>query len=146
MIRPYKSEDTDALITLWRAASAVAHPFLTPEFLDQEAENMRNIYLVHAETWVREQNGSPVGFIALINTDGGTEVGGLFVDPDYHKLGFGRALVDHARTLKGTLDVEVFERNSIGRRFYARCGFVETDRSFHDASKQTTLRLRYATT
>ena len=146
MIRPYMTEDADALINLWRDASAVAHPFLTPGFLDQEADNMRNIYLIHAETWVAEKDGSPVGFVALINSADDTEIGGLFVAPNCHKQGFGRLLVDHARALKGPLDVEVFERNSVGRRFYDRYGFVEIARSFHDASQQATLKLRYVTT
>lgn len=140
MIRHYSQEDTDALLEIWRKASILAHPFLEEAFVKQVAKDMRGIYLPNAETWVMEEEGKPIGFIALV----GDEIGGLFLDPDYHGKGFGRALVDHAFSLKGPLSVEVFEKNRIGRRFYERYGFIEMDRYFHDLSAQVTLKMRAA--
>jgi len=137
MIRKFQPEDTDAVVSVWWAASRLAHPFLPNAFMAQEADNVRNIYLPNAETWVVEQGGTPVGFIALI----GDEIGGLFLDPSCHGAGLGRALVDHAVGLKGRLRVEVFENNHIGRRFYERYGFVENAAYRHDASGEMTLKL-----
>lgn len=138
MIREYKIEDADHLVAIWRAASKVAHPFLTAAFVDQEEQNLRNIYLLHAQTWVLEENGQPIGFIAMIED----EIGGLFLDPDFHGKGHGKAMVDHVAGLKkAALHLEVFENNSIGRRFYDRYGFTETGRYTHKASGELTLKL-----
>ena len=137
MIREYLASDIDALISIWLKASAVAHPFLTEEFMAQGTRDMRNIYLPNAETWVLETQGQPAGFISLI----GDEIGGLFLAPASHGRGFGRALVDHAYQLKGPLCVEVFEKNSIGRRFYDRYGFIETGRYDDEASGQVVIKM-----
>ncbi|WOF72492.1 GNAT family N-acetyltransferase [Parvibaculaceae bacterium PLY_AMNH_Bact1] len=139
MIREYKTEDTDALVSVWKAATSVAHPFLKQAFMAQETENLRNLYLPNAETWVVEDNDAPVGFIALI----GDEIGGLFLDPACHGKGLGKAMVDHAIGLKGPLWLEVFEKNAVGRRFYDRYGFVETDRSMHEASGEIAIKLTF---
>lgn len=137
MIRQYQPEDSDALIAIWQSANAMAHPFLDAAFVAQVAKDMRALYLPNAETWVLENQGKLVGFIALI----GDEIGGLFLEPAVHGQGLGRALVDHAVDLKGPLRVEVFEKNAIGRRFYDRYGFAETERYIHDISGEMTLKM-----
>lgn len=137
MIRKYKPEDTDDLITIWRTANAFAHPFLSKSFVERVENDMRTLYLPNAETWVLKNNGTAIGFTALI----GNEIGGLFLNPAYHRRGFGRALVDHAFTLKGSLKVEVFEKNATGRQFYDAYGFAETKRHLHKASGETVLTL-----
>lgn len=68
------------------AASLIAQPFLDDDFLDQEKENIRKIYLSGAETWVCEDQGRVAGFISLLEN----EVGAIFVDPAIQKRGLGR--------------------------------------------------------
>jgi hypothetical protein len=51
LLRPYREEDFDDLGTAWRAASLVAHSFLSPDLLDAEVESIRDIYLPASETW-----------------------------------------------------------------------------------------------
>ncbi len=137
MIRHYRPEDTEALISVWRNANAQAHPFLTAALTRQVAQDMRDIYLPNAETWVLEHAGEPAGFIALA----GDEIGGLFLEPVMQGQGMGKALVDHAAGLHGPLSVEVFEKNAIGRRFYDRYGFLETSRYRHEPSGEMTIRM-----
>lgn len=137
MIRRHRDEDTDAVVSVWRRASAVAHPFLAKAFLDQEEENVRNVYMPLAEVWVLEADGGIIGFIALLDT----KIGGLFLDPDHHGRGYGRMLVDRAVAEKGAVTVEVFKANAIGRRFYDRYGFRLTEEFTHEASGQPTLRM-----
>jgi putative acetyltransferase len=96
MIRKYKTEDTDALITIWDNAEALAHPFLSAEVRDQVRKDMRNMYLPNAETWVLEDDGAPVGFIAMIDK----EIGGLFLNPSQQGKGMGRQMVDYVVSLK----------------------------------------------
>ena len=141
-IRKYRPEDTDALVAIWESANSLAHPFLSEAFVAGEATSIRKQHLPNAETWVLRHDGDTVGFIALV----GDEIGGLFLEPSHHGQGLGRALVDHAASIKDNLYVEVFEKNVIGRRFYDRYGFVEVNRYLHGASGEMTLRLTLPTT
>ena len=138
MIRKYQTEDTDALVLIWQNANSLAHSFLADDFVAQVAKDMRNVYLPNAETWVWEVDGRVLGFMALI----GREVGALFVDPDSQRSGIGRALVDKAKKLRGTLEVEVFEKNKIGRAFYDGYGFELVRKKIHPESGFETLRLK----
>jgi len=137
MIRKYRPEDCDEVLRVWAAASALAHPFLSQQFLEQERHEIRNVHLPEADTWVWEAGGHVVGFIALL----GNEVGGVFVDPGFQRSGIGWALMDHARTLRGKPQVEVFLENSIGRAFYARYGFEPLLQRVHESTGLQVVRL-----
>ena len=137
MMREYNTDDTDALITIWDKAEPLAHPFLSDEVRDQVRRDTVNIYLPNAETWVLENDGTPVGFIAMI----GTEIGGLFLDPSEQGKGLGRQMVDHVVAIKGPLTVEVFKDNKIGLPFYERYGFVVTGEGVFDASGDETFKM-----
>lgn len=137
MIRPYAEQDVDALIEVWRAASQIATPFLSAEFLAQEASNIRNLYLPNAETWVIDSGDVVAGFLALI----GDEVGAIFVHPDYQGQSLGRALMDHAVSLRASLFLDVFKENAVGRRFYDRYGFQYESEHTHEETGRQLLRL-----
>jgi putative acetyltransferase len=140
MIRKYEVTDIEAVVSSWRLSSELAHPFLSQAFFDQEDENLRNIYVKFAETWVCEVDGRVVGFIALV----GNEVGGLFLDPAYHGRGFGKAMVDWAVREKGhRLSVDVFKENVIGRHFYDSYGFKFLEEFIHEPTGQVTLKMTY---
>lgn len=89
MIRQYHPKDCESVLNVWATASAVAHPFLGEEFLQQERCNIQNLYLPQAQTWVWEadaqdgQGGQVVGFISLL----GNEVGGLIRGSAISRLG-----------------------------------------------------------
>ncbi|WP_369757734.1 GNAT family N-acetyltransferase [Falsihalocynthiibacter sp. CO-5D18] len=141
MIRKYKTEDTEALITIWDHAEPLAHPFLSADVRGQVREDMRNIYLPNAETWVLENGGAPVGFIAMIDK----EIGGLFLDPSQQGKGMGRQMVDHVVSLKGPLTVEVFKDNKIGLLFYKHYGFEVVGEGAFDASGDETFKMAMPT-
>ena len=138
MIRKYNRQDLDDLLAVWAAASEISHPFLTSDFLASERENIPNIYLPNAETWVFEDNGRVVGFVALL----GNEIGAIFVHPSHSRKGIGRGLMNKARELRGELEVEVFVANTIGRAFYEKCGFEPVEEKVHDQTGLDLLRLR----
>lgn len=138
MIRPYRETDVEDLLEVWERASRLAHPFLSEDFMEKERADIRNAYLPVAETWVWEEDGRVVGFMSLL----GNEVAGLFVLPSRHRSGIGRAFIDHARDLRGELEVEVFKENAIGRAFYSRCGFTPLREIVNAATGLPALRLR----
>jgi putative acetyltransferase len=139
MIRAYQDPDLNDLLDVWEQASRLAHPFLDDDFLRFERQAIAELHLPAAETWVFVVEERVVGFIALV----GDEVGALFVDPAHHRRGIGRALMDHARAIRrDPLEVEVFEANAIGRRFYVRYGFVPVKERVHEQTGHPLLRLR----
>ena len=138
-IRPYVADDLDATLDLWYRASLIAHDFLTEEFFEQERVAITEEHMPNAVAWVVEDEGDVVGFLAM----GGNEVGAIFVDPNRQGEGFGRALMDHAAGLHETLELEVFERNRVGRRFYDRYGFTVVGRSETGHAGEATLRMRF---
>lgn len=127
-IRPYDLRDQEQALSVWLEASRVGHPFLGEEVLAQQQVLVRDVYLPEAETWVADEDGRIIGFIGLLDD----LVGGLFVAPDQHGKGVGRALIKHASDLKGSLTVEVYAANPMAPDFYRRCGFVEFERKDHD--------------
>jgi putative acetyltransferase len=142
MIRPYIDEDLGGLLDVWYRASLIAHSFLSEEFFETERRLIAERWLPIAETMVYETSGRVVGFLALI----GNEVGAIFVDPDSQGRGIGRALMDAARDSRPFLELDVFEANSIGRRFYDAYGFEFVNRHVNEAVGEPELRLRLGKT
>ena len=138
MMRAYDEKDLNELLEVWYSASQVAHPFLDEAFFEQERHDIAALYLPKAETWVYEVDGAVVGFISLI----GNEVGGIFVDPQYHGQGIGRALMDKAQSIRDVLELDVFEPNHVGRSFYETYGFRRVDVTVHEETGFRQLRLR----
>lgn len=137
MIRPYVEQDLDELVDVWYRASLIAHPFLSPEFLDEERLRIADKWLPLAETVVAICDGRVVGFLSLV----GNEVGGLFVDPDFQRRGIGRSLLDWAQQSRTCLELGVFEANQNARRFYEAYGFEVVSRGVHEETGHMELRL-----
>lgn len=125
MIRPGVPGDADRNLEIWRAAVSATHDFLSPEdFASIEA--VVAAWLPAADLWIHAApDDSPLGFMAV----SGSHVDALFVDPACHGRGFGRALILHARRLRGALTVDVNEQNPGAVGFYRRLGFEQTGRS-----------------
>ena len=139
IIRHYKDSDLNDVMSSWENASKIAHPFLTEEFLELERYNIPNVYLPNADTWVAENDGQVIGFIALI----GSEVGAIFVQPCFQGAGVGWALMNKAQELHGNLEVEVFKDNPIGRKFYSSYGFEYLEEKHHEPTGKQVLRLKF---
>ena len=135
-IRQYEETDLDEVLNSWEAATRLAHNFMTDEFLAQERKNVAEIHLPNTDTWVAELDGRVKGFIALM----GNEVGAIFLQPDCHGEGVGKAPMDKAQELHGDLEVEVFKENAIGRNFYSKYGFEYLEEKFHEPTGQQVLR------
>lgn len=138
VIRKYAPEDKEAVLRVWYESAQVAHPFWTPERFEHEQRAIADQFLPIAETYVFERTGTVVGFLSLL----GTEVGGLFVTPRYHRQGIGRALMDEARASRDHLELDVFEANVVGCAFYLQYGFGVVGERVDEATGLRVLRLR----
>ncbi len=140
MIRKYRNDDLEELLSVWKSASELAHPFLSKEFLALERSTIAEKHLPVVETWVYENEGRILGFVSLL----GNEVGAIFVDPEHQRRGIGGRLMDKARELHGELELEVFKANGIGRAFYAKYGFEAIGERVDEEAGHEVLRLRLA--
>ncbi len=50
--------------------------------------------------------------------------------------------MDHARGIRDFLELDVFEENAAGRRFYEKYGFREVDSHLREETGHTLLRLK----
>jgi ribosomal protein S18 acetylase RimI-like enzyme len=123
-LRPYRPKDLEDCMTIWRKASLAGHPFLSPTEIEADEPLVRDQYMPMAEITVASLDSCVVGFIAML----GDVVGGLFVAPEQHRLGIGRALIAFEAKRRGRMTVEVYEENTKARAFYRASGFVETGR------------------
>ena len=139
-IRQYEETDLEAVLSSWEKATRLAHPFMSDDFIAQERINVAEKYLPNTDTWVVEIGGNVEGFIALM----GNEVGAIFLMPNFHGKGAGKALMDKAQELHGDLEVEVFKENTIGRKFYSHYGFIQVEEKKHEPTGQQLLRLKFA--
>ena len=139
MIRKHTGKDLKQIINIWYQASTIAHPFLNASFVEKVKLDMTNIYIPNSETWVYEVDDIVVGFISMI----ANEIGGLFVLPNSHSKGIGTKLVNFIKKENSELEVEVFEKNRIGRAFYDKYGFKLIKKYFHKESGNDVLRLKF---
>lgn len=139
MILPYTPSDKEDVLSIWRQASAIAHPFLAETTVAQAEAMIRDQLLDMAETWMARRDGRNVGFVALI----GDEVGGLFILPSQQGRGLGRALLDKAASVHSALTLSVFAENPKAQGFYQAYGFVETGRQTSDFFGHEEIRMRF---
>ena len=138
VIRPYSNDDLGEVLDAWYLASLEAHSFLSEDFFDTEREMLAKMWLPTSDTSVFELGGHVVGFVSMV----GNEVGGIFVAPSHQNRGVGRALLDHVAGTRPYLELEVFEANTIGRRFYDAYGFLVVSKGLEDTTGFPALRLR----
>ena len=120
-IRPARIEEREALEDLQRRASLANEDDREALLAFPDAIDLPASQLERGEVFVAEQDGSILGFAALV----GGEIDGLFVEPELWRLGIGRALVEaavHEARRKG-LSVTVVA-NAAARIFYEKCGFA----------------------
>ncbi len=137
MIRKHVENDLEQIMKIWDTSSTLAHPFLHSAFVEKVKSDMRNIYIPDSETWVYENDLGVIGFISMIDD----EIGGLFVLPQNQSSGIGTKLVNYVSQLHEKLEVEVFEKNQIGRSFYNKYGFEIIKEYMHEDSGEMLLRL-----
>lgn len=138
MIRKYNEKEIPTLINIWERASTIAHPFLDIEFTQMVKKAMTEMYLPNSDTWVYVESNNIVGFISMLEN----EIGGLFVSPEHHSKGIGTALVNHIKQFHKELEVEVFEKNKVGKPFYEKYGFITIKEYIQKETNENVLRMK----
>lgn len=126
IIRQATNADHPQLLNIWLRSVRATHHFLQESDIEALLPQLRDIYLPAVELWVTvDAEDCPLGFIGLNEN----HVEMLFIEPDLRGKGIGRALLDHARSLRSQMSVDVNEQNPEAVGFYLNYGFVQTGRS-----------------
>ena len=126
IIRQGIAADYQQLLDIWLRAVRATHHFLQPSDIDALLPQLREVYFPAVELWVAaDTDDQPLGFIGFNEN----HVEMLFVDPERHGQGIGRALLDFGRRSRNAMSVDVNEQNPQATGFYEHYGFVQTGRS-----------------
>ena len=107
MIRRMGKGDLDAVAAIWLDANREAHDFIPAAY-----------WLGHFAE-VRTARAEISGFIGLL----GDYIAGIFVRREARSGGVGRQLLDHVKTSRGQLRLQVYRKNLRAAAFYRREGF-----------------------
>lgn len=126
IIRQATNADHPLLLDIWLRAVRATHHFLQETDIEALLVQLRDVYLPAVELWIAEEpKDGPLGFIGLNES----HVEMLFIEPDRRGEGIGRALLDHARSSRGQMSIDVNEQNPEAVGFYLHYGFIQTGRS-----------------
>jgi len=141
-LRPYRAEDEDAAIELWRRTWQQAYPSI--DFTARVAwwrERWRNELVPNAAIIVAEQAHTLTGFVTI---DGSGYLDQLVVSPDHWGSKLAGALVDEAKRLSpGGVTLEVNKDNARAIRFYERSGFGHAGEDVNPTSARPVLRMSW---
>ena len=141
-LRPYRAEDEDAAIELWRQTWQQAYPSI--DFAARVTwwrERWRSELVPNAAIIVAEQAGALVGFVTI---DAEGYLDQLVVTPSHWGSRLATALVDEAkrRSPKG-VTLLVNKDNARAIRFYQRNGFVHAGEDVNPTSGRPVLRMTW---
>lgn len=129
-IRKAREGDYPALICIWEQSVRATHHFLSEQDIGTLLPIVRDQALSNLEVWVLcDEAVEPIGFMGLDNN----RLEALFISPASFRRGYGKIMLEHARKLKGPLQVDVNEQNPGAMAFYLSNGFKLAGRSATDS-------------
>jgi putative acetyltransferase len=141
-LRPYRSEDEEAAITLWQRTWQQAYPSI--DFAARVSwwrTRWRDELVPRAAIIIAEQNGSPVGFVTI---DASGYLDQLVVAPDHWGSEIADRLVNEAKRLSaGGITLLVNHDNSRAIRFYERNGFSRAGEDVNPTSGRPVLKMEW---
>lgn len=109
----------DQILKIWLEASIQAHDFISSDFWESKIDDMKEIYLPSAETYVFEEGNELKGFVSLL----GDTLAALFVSPHHQGNGIGKQLILRSKSMRKKLLLTVYKENEKSIEFYRKNGF-----------------------
>ncbi len=121
MIRRMEKSETRDVMDLWLRTSNYSNSFVESDFWTMHYEYVKQKYIDKKDTFVYIKDNKIVGFTVV---DGGSEICGLFVDPEYQNEGIGRKLITFLKSEYTRLHIDIYARNRKAFAFSLQMGFV----------------------
>lgn len=123
MIRKAKLSDIEDVADIWLEANIKAHDFIDEDYWRDRFEAVKEL-LAQAELYVYAADAPDqeaiCGFIGM----SGDHIEGIFVKETEQSRGIGKALIDHVKSIKGRLTLNVYRKNRRALKFYEKEGFI----------------------
>jgi putative acetyltransferase len=141
-LRPYRSDDEDAAIALWRTTWQLAYPDIDfAARVDWWRERWHSELVPNAAIIVAEVAGAMTGFVTI---DPSGYLDQLVVAPEHWGSPLATLLVDEAkRRSPDGVTLKVNADNARAIRFYERSGFVHAGEDVNPASKRRVLKMAW---
>lgn len=136
MIREFEEKDIEQVMRIWYNTNIQAHFFIDMSYWDRKRDQVREM-IRDAEVYVCEVNGQIEGFMGLQ----GDYVAGMFVKPEMQNRGIGKDLMDHVKKKKKKLELDVYQKNWTGVRFYVSQEFSEEDITKNQETGENQIRM-----
>ncbi|CAM4092820.1 GNAT family N-acetyltransferase [Saccharibacillus endophyticus] len=118
-IVPATADHFPHLAQLWLEASLSAHSFIDSAYWTANKQAMESQYLPSSEVHICVHNDSVIGFIAMVDN----YLAALFIDPSRQGSGYGKLLLNYAKSTRDAVTLNVFARNENAVAFYRKRGF-----------------------
>lgn len=124
MITKFKNEDLRDVVDIWLQSNITAHHFISENYWKSMLPEVETM-LPMATLYVNIVDGKIVGFIGLDDN----HIEGIFIHPDHQSKGYGKDLLEHAKTIYSTLTLNVYDKNVRAKKFYLRENFEIVEES-----------------
>ena len=138
MIRKFETQDLDTVMQIWLHGNLDAHAFIAASFWTEHFEMVRDL-LPQAELYVHEDAGTRQidGFIGLTEN----HIEGTFVAKSERSKGVGKALLDHAKSCKPHLTLNVYQKNERALAFYRREQFTVQSEGIDEDTNEAEIQM-----
>lgn len=142
-LRPYRTDDADAVVTLWWESWHSIRPGLRhPHSFDDFRVRWASQIVRQHEIVVADEDGVVVGFAAAAVAD--RELDQIFVDPRRKRQGIGRRLFAWAqRVMPEGFVLSTLVDNAGSRAFYEHHGLVAGDTRINRVNGLLTVEYRW---
>ncbi|USA54133.1 N-acetyltransferase [Acinetobacter sp. C32I] len=138
-IRQANIHDFKELTEIWFNASVKAHDFIPESYWENNKVNMQDTYLPMSEVYLLENKNNIYGFIALV----GNRIAALFVAPEQQGKGLGKLLINHVKSIRDNLELNVYQQNTNSVKFYDSVGFEITEETFDEDTQSKEFLMRW---
>ncbi|OTG79234.1 MULTISPECIES: N-acetyltransferase [Acinetobacter] len=138
-IRRANIHDFSELTDIWFNASVKAHDFIPETYWENNKIQMQNTYLPMSEVYLVENTSNIYGFIALVENT----IAAIFVSPEQQGKGIGKLLINYAKGMRRSLELNVYQQNTSSVRFYKSVGFKVIEETVDEATNSEEFLMRW---
>ena len=139
MIRKFaKDRDLDEVMKIWYEENCKAHSFIEDSYWESKIEYVKEA-IGKADVYVFENEYGLCGFAGIQ----GTYIEGIFVKEEFQNKGIGSRLMRFLKLGTNELELAVYEKNEMARKFYDKQGFAFKQRQTDQNTGQYELILSW---